>query len=325
MILLQQQPQNPSDRLTWADQLPPAASTFCPDTDGLFWFVTYVSIFFFVLITAILVYAVVKWHRRTEDQPAASNVTHNTALEVTWTVIPLIIVMVIFVWGWKGAQDQTIAPATNLNYKVVGYQWGWEITHPGSTEPVAELWVPKDRPVKLTMSSRDVLHSFFIPAFRVKRDVIPGRYQTLWFQATRKGVYDVFCAEYCGTKHSQMILQDGVHVVDYEEWLKRPWEKESADPKERGKKTWTNQCKTCHTIDGTPSVGPTWLGLSTRELEWTDGTKGKFTRDHLKESLAEPGKKLAKGFPNGGMTPFPDITKNDKKLDDLMEFIQSLK
>jgi len=174
-------------------QLPPAASTFAGEIDGLFYFLFWISVFFFALILGLLVYSAVKHRRKSIEQPAASNVTHNTPLEVVWTLIPTIILMVIFAWGFRGNQDQLIAPADALQYRVQAQKWSWTFFHPDSSTPVAnEVWVPRGKPVLFRMTSSDVLHSFFIPAFRVKRDVVPGVQQLVWFEATEVGDYDLF-------------------------------------------------------------------------------------------------------------------------------------
>ncbi|MCA8955214.1 MAG: cytochrome c oxidase subunit II, partial [Planctomycetes bacterium] len=194
-----QDPQKPDQH--W--QLPVKASSFATEHDQLYTFVEWINYVFFFGIMAVLFYSVVRYRRRREDQPPASTSTHNTAMEVTWTVIPLIVVMVIFALGWKGYAEMSLAPGDSLQFEVSARRWEWSFKHPGHDEfYTRELWVPVNRPCQLTMSSRDVLHSFYIPAFRVKRDVLPGRYQTLWFKPTMVGDYHIFCTEYCGDQHS---------------------------------------------------------------------------------------------------------------------------
>ena len=331
-MIFPQDPQKyqggPSDRLGAWDQMPPAASTFAEDVDGLFYFVHWVSAFFFVLLTAILIYSVIKWRRKTEDQVAVSNVTHNTGLEVTWTVIPLIIVMVIFVWGWKSARDMTIAPRDAATYKVVGKKWAWSITQPGDLESDSltnEIWLQKGVPAKLVMSSMDVLHSFYIPAFRAKRDVVPGRYQTMWFLPTKLGRYDLFCTEFCGAGHSAMIGWGNVHVIDPDDFAKKPWAKEDPDPIKRGQKIYNNQCKTCHNLDTTKLVGPGWGGIWGRKWEAEDGSSGTVDEAYVTESVRYPNKKLVKGYPAGGMTQFDETALKESRLKDVIEFMKTLK
>ena len=318
-------------------QLPPAASTFAPDVDALFYFTFWLCVFFFFLITGILGYSVVKYRRRTEDQPAASNVTHNTTLEVVWTVIPLILVMIIFVWGWKGSLDMTVAPANALRYKIVAKQWDWFITHPGDFVAVNnEMYVPVNTPVKLEMESQDVLHAFFVPAFRVKRDVLPGRYQTLWFEATEIGSYDIFCAEYCGMDHSQM--RGTVHVVSQEVYDEQPWNVWPDDPIEGGLRIY-QLCKSCHTTDGTILVGPSFLNLYGRQEQVALHPDGRLSSplittvtvddDYIMESIRTPNVKIVVqrdggDWVYGAMTPFDERMIPDERLPAIIEYIKSL-
>jgi len=226
----QGQPQ--LEPIGWSSQLPPAASTFCDIHDPLYYFTYYVCVFFFLLITAVLVYSVIKYRRRYEGQPPASMVTHNTALDVTWTVVPLILVMIIFAWGFKGALDMSKAPEDAYPYQVVGKQWSWSIkNYPGDSaldNLTNTFTVPVNKNILMYTHSDDVLHSLFLPAMRVKRDVLPGRYQTVWFRATKEGSYPFFCTEYCGAGHSGMIGM--FHVVSQEEFEKRNWRKLPDDP-----------------------------------------------------------------------------------------------
>jgi len=243
-------------------------------------------------------------------------------------VIPLIIVMVIFVWGWKSARDMTIAPRDAATYKVVGKKWAWSITQPGDLESDSltnEIWLQKGVPAKLVMSSMDVLHSFYIPAFRAKRDVVPGRYQTMWFLPTKLGRYDLFCTEFCGAGHSAMIGWGNVHVIDPDDFAKKPWAKEDPDPIKRGQKIYNNQCKTCHNLDTTKLVGPGWGGIWGRKWEAEDGSSGTVDEAYVTESVRYPNKKLVKGYPAGGMTQFDETALKESRLKDVIEFMKTLK
>lgn len=301
-------------------QLPVAASTFTDDVDGVYYLCLWICIFFFFLILGVLAVAVVKFRRRTPDQPPASMVTHNTPLEVIWTLIPLVIVMVLFAWGWKGSLDMTMAPADALQYQAVGQQWEWQITHPGSKSPaIGEMWVPIDTPVKVILHSNDVLHSFYVPAFRAKRDVLPGRYQMVWFKATKLGDYHLMCAEYCGTNHSYML--GTVHVVSQEEFDTRPWDKMPTDPLELGKWTFDRRCVSCHTIDGNRLIGPSFKGLWGKTETFEDGTSAVVDEAYVKESIHTPQQKIVQGYPPT-MTPFPDLT--DEQIAGIIEFMKSL-
>lgn len=302
--------------------------------DGLFYFLIWVSVFFFALISGILTYSSIKYRRKSPDQPAASNVTHNTTLEVVWTLIPTIIVFVVFAWGWKGSLEQSVAPANALQYRITAQQWNWSIYHPGSFSPSAEMWVPVNTPVKITMDSKDVLHAFFVPAFRVKRDVLPGRYQIVWFEATKIGTYDLFCAEYCGQDHSRMLSK--VHVVSQEDYDAMPWDEHPDDPIEWGRVLYRVRCFSCHSDDGSPRIGPTFKGVWGSQEEVTDENGQTITvtvdRDYVRESLYEPQKKIVKGFETakvGLMTTFsraeiPDEPEGECELDAIIEFLKSL-
>lgn len=305
--------------------MPPAASTFAPDVDGIYELTLWTCAFFFFLILGILLYSIVRWRRRTPEQPAASAVTHNTTLEVAWTLIPLIIMMVFFAWGWKGSIDMSVAPVDSLQYQTKAKQWSWEIYHPGTVPgtdapSVNEMWVPVNTPIKNTIYSEDVLHAFYVPAFRIKGDVIPGRYRPIWFEPTRVGDYDLFCAEYCGDGHSYM--HGTVHVVTQEEFDKQPWNVVPSDPVEYGKQIYTKQCSICHTTDGTILIGPSWKGIwgSTAQLE--GGATAVVDRDYVAESIRQPEAKRVAGFEGKNMTPF-DF--NDQQVDAVVAYLKTLK
>ena len=321
-------------------QLPELASTF-DSVDGLFYFTYAVCIFFFVLILGVLVFSCVKYRRRTWDQPAASNVTHNTPLEVVWTVIPLIIVMVMFAWGFKGCLDMTTAPleASRNTYKATASQWSWVFTYPDHPVPSSgEVWMQVDKPALFYLESADVLHAFYVPSMRVKRDVIPGRFQTVWFTPTKLGTYHLFCAEYCGQDHSRMYAK--VHVVTPEEYAKAPWAKwDNSTPEaaaQSAEAIYKVRCQTCHSVNGSPGTGPSWKGLFVkqgdqwvgREREVIEGGERKtITVDeaYIVESIRDPMKKLVAEPPydRGGMPDsFDDL--DDMRIQGLIEFMKRL-
>jgi cytochrome c oxidase subunit II len=198
---------------------PTSASTVSGRVDLLYWALVSISAFFVVLISALVVVFAVRY-RRSRHGAVAEHIPGSWTLEVTWTAVPLAIVMTIFAVGARIYFDQGRPPAGAMEITVVGKQWMWKLQHPDGVREINDLHVARGQPVKLTMTSQDVIHSFYIPAFRVKRDVLPGRYTGLWFEATRTGAYHIFCAEYCGTKHSRMI--GTIHVMepaDHEAWL----------------------------------------------------------------------------------------------------------
>lgn len=333
--------ENPAKEAALADsfgQLSPLASGF-HHVDELFYFTYAVCIFFFVLIAGVLAYSVVKYRRKTFDQPAASNVTHNTPLEVVWTIVPLIIVMIMFAWGWKGSLDMTVAPADAVQYKAVAKQWSWTFYYPNSpVQSFNELWVEVDKPAAFTLQSTDVLHAFFVPAMRCKRDVVPGRQQTVWFEPKVLGDYHLFCAEYCGDDHSRMYSV--VHVVTAEKFAEKPWEDiKDSTPEEAaksGENIYKSLCISCHTVNGVPSTGPSWKGLFTkdgdkyvgrqREVILSDGSKETITVDeaYIAESIRTPNvKRVAEpAFVNANMSAFPDLS--DRRVNCLIAYMKKL-
>src|ERR1044071_1594109 len=198
---------------------PDQASTMAPRVDALFYFLIAVSLFFGLLIAFLIVYFAVKYRRRPGRERGTQGET-RIALEIFWTVVPLGITMVMFVWGGIIFLDQNQPPVGSIDVTIVGRQWMWKLQHPEGQREIDELHVPVGRPVKLTMPSEDVIHSFFIPAFRIKKDVLPGRYTTAWFEATKPGEYQIFCSQYCGTQHSGMLGRVvAMTPADYQQWL----------------------------------------------------------------------------------------------------------
>lgn len=306
-------------------QMPPAASTFAADVDGLFYFCWIISIIFFFLIAGLLLYTSVVHRRKTEDQAAVSDVTHNTPLEVVWTLIPTIILMVIFAWGWKGNLEQSLAPSNALQYTAVAQKWSWAFGHPGKSQlRTGEVWVPVNTPVRFTMRSEDVLHSLYVPAFRAKRDVLPGRYQTVWFEATEVGDYPLFCTEYCGTDHSRMVAV--VHVVSQEEWAKDPAALEEVATEDYGKSVYQTNCIACHSIDGSARIGPSFKGLWGRTETLTDGKPQLVDEDYIIESIRKPQEKIVQGYEPekvGLMTAYNEQLLSDTAIQALIEFLKS--
>lgn len=337
--LIQDPPKNhvenpaPAEVVDAYGQMTQLASTF-HDVDGLFYFTYVVCIFFFVLITGVLLYSVVAHRRKTFDQPPLSNTTHNTPLEVVWTVIPLIIVMVMFAWGFKGSMDMTTAPADARLYKATAKQWNWTFSYPnGGGQSFGELWLEVDKSATFVLESTDVLHAFYMPSMRVKRDVIPGRNQSLWFRPTKTGEFHLFCAEYCGNDHSKMYAK--VHVVSAEEYAKRPWDTwDDANPAKGGESLYKSLCSSCHSVNGSPLVGPSWKGLFVKDAGGAivggkrdvvvAGARQTITVDeaYIKESIKSPDAKKSAGFEAANMTAFPDL--DEKKVNGIIEYMKKL-
>lgn len=304
--------------------LPPAGSTIAPDVDRLFYFVLYASlVFFLIVLGAVLFFA---WrYRRKELAAAESQVDHNRTLEIIWTVIPTILVFIVFFWGFKTFLKMHIVPKDAVQIKVTAQKWFWTFDYPEGLNSVNNLVVPVDKPVQLTMSSTDVIHSFFVPGFRIKMDVLPNRYTIAWFEATRTGTFDLFCTEYCGTGHSEMIAK--VTVLgerEYSEWLTS-----NANPGEGmslrdfGAKVYAGKaCITCHSSDGSAMTGPSFKGRWGQTLPLADGSKVLMDENYIRESVLRPQARVAAGF-QPVMPTYQGVLK-DREIDALVEYIKSL-
>jgi cytochrome c oxidase subunit II len=303
--------------------LPEQASAAAPAVDRLFSFIFLICLFFFALIVVLMVVFVVRYRRREGVEPEPSP-SHNTALEVTWTGIPLLVVMVIFVWGFKVYLDSSVPPAGAYEVQVTGQKWKWLFTYP--TGHVDEnLHVPVDQPVRLVMTSEDVIHSFYVPAFRIKRDVVPGRYSTLWFRATRPGEYQVFCAEYCGTGHSDMLAKVIVHEPGgFEKWMNEVGNMfKSMTPVQVGETLYRLRgCAQCHSTDGKAGVGPTFKGVFGHEVPLKGGASVLADENYVRESILEPQAKIVAGFEP--VMPTFQGKLNDRDISALIEYLKTL-
>ncbi|MBI2423859.1 MAG: cytochrome c oxidase subunit II [Candidatus Hydrogenedentes bacterium] len=299
--------------------IPEQASTYAVKVDPLFYALTAFTIVFVVGLTFLLIYLGLKYIQKPGSGRRSVHV-ENMALELTWSAIPAVIALGIFVWGAVLYYDYRNIPANTLDINVIGKQWMWKIQHPNGLREVNELTVPKGQPVKLTMTSQDVLHSFYIPAFRVKQDVLPARYTTMWFEATKVGTFPLFCAEYCGTEHSTM--GGLVHVVEpaeYQQWLAGG---PSLTPVQAGEALFASMgCATCHAA-GDASRGPHLEGKFGAEETLRDGTVLTVDEEYVRESIMNPTAKVVKGY-----TPLmPNFTSqlNDEDVSNLVAYIKSL-
>jgi len=278
--------------------LPAQRSTFAAHTDAAFYLIFWICVFFFVLIVVLALWMLFKYRRRgdvIEVQPSAH---HNMMLELTWSVIPLIIMLVIFVMGFRGYMDLHTAPQGAYEVQVTAQKWAWSFTYPNGYED-PDLHVPVGVPVKLTMTSRDVIHSLYVPAFRTKQDVVPGRYTVEWFQAPVAGEYPIFCAEYCGTKHSQMQATVFVQPqAEFDAWLAKAGDyMKGLAPADAGALVYKKKgCVQCHSIDGTRVVGPSFKGSFGTRRTFADGTSGVMDENYIRESVLTPRAKVVAGF-----------------------------
>jgi cytochrome c oxidase subunit 2 len=302
--------------------LPEALSTLAPPIDNLFYFVTWISGILLVGVTAAIIYFVYKYRRRTAEEVPIP-VKEHKALEVTWIVIPTILVLLTFNWGFKTFLQINVSPPDAYQIQVRARQWLWEFEYPNGTKTTNELHVPVDRPVRLNMSSEDVLHSLFIPVFRVKHDVLPDRYTSVWFEATQTGEYQVFCTEYCGTQHSGMLAKVVVETQEaFNEWLQSGGGAEDMPLPEYGALLYTQQvCNSCHTTDGSPSVGPTFQGLFGKTESLADGSTVQVDENYLRESIITPNAKVVAGF--APVMPAAYGSLNERQLSALIVFIKA--
>ena len=299
---------------------PEQASTIARSVDYLYWFITLVTLFFTTVIFATIFYFMIKYRRRSSsERPAA--IEGSLPLEILWTAIPTLIVAVIFVWSSNLYFRNAEPPQGAMEIFVTGRQWMWKVEHPEGQREINELHVPLGRPVKLTMTSEDVIHDFFVPAFRVKKDVLPGRYTSLWFQPTQLGTFHLFCAQYCGAYHAGMI--GSVIVVEpdeYERWLAGTVQGES--PEAAGEKLYLQDgCGTCHTADGT-GPGPTLLGLYGQPVKLTTGESVTADDAYIRESILAPRAKIVAGYAPI-MPTFQGILTEDQVLA-LITYVKSL-
>lgn len=313
--------------------MPERASSYARGVDLNFYFVLGVSVFFTLLILGVLVLFIFKYRQRPGHR-AEHTATHNTALEITWTVIPLVIVLLIFYFNFRVFLNMFTPPPGTYDINVTAYKWGWGFTYPnGHTDP--QLYVPKDRDVRLILTSQDVIHSLYIPAFRIKMDAVPGRYNVMWFRATETGPINpetgepegfiLFCAEYCGTGHNEMFTRVLVYephefvqkLEEISDWTQR------ITPVERGREIWaTRGCNQCHTLDGTSMTGPTFLNVFGAERQFTDGTSAIADENYIRESILYPERRIVRGYQN--VMPSYRGQLRDNDIDAVIAFMKSI-
>jgi len=288
--------------------------------DNLYFFLLAVSVFFSILIAGLIVFYAVRYRRRTPNA-VGTNIHGGLWLEVTWSVIPLLISMVIFVWGASVFFAMASPPDETLNIYVVGKQWMWKFQHLDGQREINELHVPVGRSVKLIMTSEDVIHDVFVPAFRVKADVVPGRYTHLWFQATTPGRYHLFCAEYCGTRHSGMTGEVVVmEPTEYQAWLSGGSGEGSLAS--AGEKLFQDlACNTCHRPDA-QGRGPVLQGLFGKTQVLQSGESVVVDEAYVRESILNPGARITAGF-QPIMPAFQGLVSEEQLLQ-LIEYVKSL-
>jgi cytochrome c oxidase subunit II len=303
---------------------PERAADAAESVDALFFFILWVSMFFFAIIVGVMTLFLLKYRHREGAQSEASP-SHSNFLEIFWSVIPTIIVGVIFVWGYSAYLDMRQPPSNAYEIRVVARKWTWEFVYAnGHRDP--DLHVPVNRPVQLVMSSEDVIHSLFIPAFRVKMDVLPDRYTKTWFSPRRVGEYTLFCSEYCGEQHSTMLAKVVVHPSgEFEKWLAEAANYlERVTPEEGGKIVYERKgCAQCHSTDGSARSGPTFKGAFGTEHEMVNGSRILVDENYIRKSILEPQADVRAGY----KPVMPTYSGNirEEEIDALIAFIKSLK
>ena len=299
--------------------LPPQSSTTAGEIDALFYFILYTSTVLTIGVgIGILVLA---WrYRRRSHQDRPIPVKESKTLELSWSVIPTLLVLVVFFWGFRVYVGTSIPPADAYEVNVKGQKWFWTFEYPNGLN-TDELVVPEDQPVKLVMTSQDVLHSFFVPAFRIKSDVLPNRYTYVWFTAPERGTYQIVCTEYCGTAHSDMGAK--VRVVGRDEFFaylrSGPGGGEGLAPAAYGELLYTQkQCNTCHSVDGSPGTGPSWLGAWGEPRPGSD--EGVFDENYARTAIVAPGAYVVDGYQN--QMPSYEGLLNDRQIGALTSYIK---
>jgi cytochrome c oxidase subunit 2 len=341
-----------------AATVPVAATDIAHKWDAIYWFIVIVSAIFFVGIVIAMIIFAVKYRKGVH--PKSRYIHGHTGLEIVWTVIPTILVLWMFWWGWNVYKEMTHAPADAMEVHVIGKQWMWQFVYKNGTSSIGDLYVPINKPVKLVMSSDDVLHSMFIPNFRVKSDVVPGMYTYVWFEAKIAGIHQIYCTEYCGTSHSGMLGR--VIVLTDEQW--KDWQlgkkididslagdptfpnyranslgdaqaerDAAANPgKSAGQLSLADKGKTlvsakgciaCHSSDGSKMVGPSYKGIYGSEVKHTDGSVVKVDENYIRESIENPTAKIVEGYPPS--MPIYKGLVTEEEITNIIEYIKSLK
>lgn len=310
--------------------LPPNASPLTGGQDALFYLIYYLSLFFFVLIVGILIYFSIKYRRKSNtDKPP--HIPNNIVLEILWSVIPSILFLGIFIWGFLDWIKLNVVPQSAMEVRVTGKKWDWLFTDTRTGAETSDLIVPVNTPVKLVMFSTDVIHGFYVPDFRINRDVLPTQYTVLWFQAPELGKHPILCTQYCGTKHSQMVRY--VQVVTQDEYEKAMIAAQGAglSPVDYGKKVFEGKgaCASCHDVSPARKrlVGPPLFGMYGEKVtvQMPSGKSETLTYDenYIRHSILDPNFRVVIGYPPV-MPPYQGQL-NDKEINSLIEYLKSLK
>lgn len=320
--LLQQQIAPPNDPL---GMFPPAASTNAGNSDWVFYFIFWTCLVVLIGVCVATLWFAWRYRRSRVGLMPEDSPHHSTTLEIVWSVIPAFFLVAMFWYGFKDYEDRRNVPDDSYPINVRAQKWSWTFVYPNGWED-NELHVPPNENVSLRLESSDVLHSVFIPAFRVKIDAVPGRYNWLWFNSHVPGEYPMYCTEYCGQQHSQMDARVVVHPsrADYDAWLSKVSNIDALPPAEAGLKVYqVAGCSACHSIDGSASTGPSFANMWGKPRQLADGSTVTFDENYVRESILNPNAKLAAGFAPNLMPANFAQSLDDKKIGYLLALIQS--
>ena len=306
--------------------LPQQGSAHAAAVDDLFMFLVYLSIFFFVLVAGLALWSI--WRYRRTPGRKTPHITDHLGLELTWSVVPLIIVIGVFFWGFHGYMQASVAPNEALEITVTAKKWVWQFEYPDGTRTLNEVHLPVNKPVRFIMTSEDVLHDFYVPEMRVKMDVIPNRYTDLWFQPDKEGLFRLTCAEYCGKGHSDMM---GKVYVDngakYKKWVEEGGDEwKTMTPEQYGALLYESKgCSTCHSLDGTriSGGGPSWQGIFGKVEKFADGKEYKIDENYIRESILNPSAKVVAGYEN--IMPVYQGLLREREINTLVQYVKTRK
>lgn len=309
------------------------AGTFMPEQgtdiarqiDDLYGFLIIVSFISCAILIGGMIYFAMKYKRKSANDKTAY-ITHDTRLEVLWSVIPLIIFLLVFAWGWIIFHDMRTMPKNALEIQVTAKQWAWVAEYKNGVRS-SEIVVPVNKDVKILLASEDVLHSFYVPSFRIKQDAVPGRYTAVWFNATKLGEFYVFCTELCGTSHSSMVTKlKVVSQADFDKWLITESEVGLLPIAQRGAKYFqTRACASCHNVnDAVVKVGPSLYQRWGKASVQSDGSKVIFDENHVRESILLPQANISAGFAKPSPMPSFQGQLSESELAAIIEYIKGL-
>ncbi|PIR21545.1 MAG: cytochrome c oxidase subunit II [Deltaproteobacteria bacterium CG11_big_fil_rev_8_21_14_0_20_47_16] len=321
--------------LSWSKPNLPAVSSFATNVDTIYAFIFWVSVICFIAIVGTMTYFVFKYRRKSENDKTPY-IEGHTPTEVGISIGLFVLVMGLFYWGWVEYMHSRTSPMNPYEINVVGQQWSWNFQYANGKRTQRNIHIPVNTPIRLIMTSSDVLHSFYVPALRLKQDVVPGTYQYLAFSANTPGEYDIFCAEFCGLDHSAMlgklVVMEAEEFADWQDDMGKYAKTAAAGGTQASGKSLIEQgrdlyssktCSACHSDDGTPRVGPSFKDLFGKTEELTDGATITVDETYIRDSIVDPNKQVVKGFVAGTMPTFKGQL-NDDELNALVAFIKSL-